>query len=78
MKYSELIAILQANEDKLMDINQRAKELRLEAEAMYTKIRDIVRNTQFTSKDEYALAHREIERFNKRLFRRLGIDHDAF
>lgn len=78
MKANEMIAILQAHEDEAINIENRAKALRLEAEALYMKIRDIVRNTHFASADDYALAHREIEKFNKRLFRRLGIDHDSF
>lgn len=78
MKASSIIAILQANEAQLLDIDRRAQLLRAEAEDIYLKVRNIVRNTQFTSTDDYALAHREIEKFNKRLFRRLGIDHDAF
>lgn len=69
MKASEVHALLQANEAELIRIGKAVRKERENAGKVYKKIMDILRNTQFRSKEEHDYAYREAQEFMMRLFK---------
>jgi len=69
MRPSEVQSFLQTNESELIQIGREVRSAHEHAGQVYKRIMDVLRNSQFKSKEEHDYAYREAQDFITRLFK---------